>query len=85
MSNGWHMIANVETDDGHVSVREVWGSYAPDYQRTIEVTDGSTSLFITPEQMRDLINQVKLTAADFAALGPPLPGQWTGGLKRYPP
>ena len=59
MSNGWYIIANAETEDGHVMVRECWGSYAPDYQRTIEVTDGDTSFFITPEQMSILTEHLQ--------------------------
>jgi len=43
---------------------------APDYWRTIEVTDGQTSLFFTPEQLSSLIDQVRLTWAETeAALG----------------
>jgi hypothetical protein len=87
MSNGYFIIANVQDDDSFVMVREVWGNYAPDYDRTIQITDGHASLFITPEQMNGLIDQVEMTKADLRREVEPLPGQvdwWTDAISPVP-
>ncbi len=69
MSNGYFISAKVATDDGYLMVRECWGNYAPDDRRTIEVTDGDVSLFVTPEELDALIDQVRLTQAELSQAG----------------
>lgn len=66
MSNGYGILAKVETEDGYVMVREVWGHYAPDNHRTIELKDGETSLYISPETLEALIEQTQLTRLEQA-------------------
>jgi len=50
-------------------VRECWGHSAPDFERTIEITDGPNSVFMTPEQLAELIAQVRLSEAELEAEG----------------
>ncbi len=70
MSNGYFISAKVDTaTGGYLMVKECWGNYAPDDRRTVEVTDGDVSLFVTPEELDALIDQVKLSQAELSQAG----------------
>lgn len=66
MSNGFHIFARVDAEsgeDGYVMVRECWGTYAPDWVRTIEVlthsSDGTEgSVHVTPAELAELTRQL---------------------------
>lgn len=59
MSNGYYVVSLAESEDRYVIVRECWGDRAPDYQRTIEVTDGEASLYITRKQLAIVFDHLR--------------------------
>jgi len=66
MGNGFTILAKLDAGNGFIQVKQCWGSYAPDFERTIEIADGSTSLFVTPAQLAELIAQVQSTQRHIA-------------------
>lgn len=65
MSSGSAILAKTETEGGYVLVREYWGPrYVSDGQLIIEFSHGQTSIILTPEELEDVVEQVRRTRYD---------------------
>lgn len=53
MSNGYHRLARIETDDGMIYIDQGWGSYAE-----FSVSINESTIALTREQYGELLRQM---------------------------
>lgn len=59
MSSGIAIVASIRK--GTVTVADLWGAYAPDEERSIEVTTGNkdeSAVYLTYEELFELARQI---------------------------